>query len=502
MFHSLLLPGFMLSFMMWQVCGCHQASQMIDAALKNDCKHLMISIDDACCSLMTSADRANGTRLCNFDPAMEVSCPSRVWAHEVFLVNITRVTNQLSFNQGTNQSSLSIDDFIEVGLRGVSISLCIRVSFRQLDVSTASFSFECMVEDPGVFSVHANLIYEGRDGLDYIKSARSYRRRRANVLSVPRIIEVLPLSNSSSNAVIPTLTLPTEKCLSNRRIHRGRWLQRRHVCTRQHPLCRVPATGSGWQYVPYECYYEEQSQRKLQHRLQNRTIVFTGDSTMRFLWGQIVNLLVSPPEQQFSQVHYGEMCSEQLYVYSKDGDYKHSFDQCDRYKISEYHSTEHRIRLIYYQVLALGSGTPSTCEQLDLSAFTSWFESVAHIDALLINKHYLSNFGCTSVEQQKSDAAQLYRYNHMVESLSRHVVYRSMLAWHDSSLGQHCTSLQQVYGQHLQKAQLHAQDDQYLDLFSMTHSLTFFEPTDNVHLTYQDNAMLAHILAAVLTSYL
>ncbi len=160
------------------------------------------------------------------------------------------------------------------------------------------------------------------------------------------------------------------------------------------------------------------------------------------------------------------------------------------------------IRLVYYQVQAFGTGRPSPCEQLDLSAFTTWFKSVAHVDVLLINKHYLAKFGCTSDEQQKSDNALLYRYNHVVESISRHVVYRSMLAWHDSSLGEHCASLQLVHGHHLLKTQLHAQDDQYLDLFSMTHSLTFFEPTDEVHLTYQDNAVLAHILVAVLASYL
>jgi hypothetical protein len=282
-----LLLGFILAIMdmmmMWHACGRHQERPMIDAALKNDCKHLLLSIDDVCCSLIPSADRANGTRLCNFDTAMDVSCPSRVWAHEVFLINITRVTNQ---------SSLSMHDFIQVGLRGVSLILCIRVSFRQLGISTASFTFECMVNDPGLYSVHANLIYEGHDGLDYTKSATAstYRRHRANVLSVPRNIEVQPLPNSSSDS-----TLPSEKCLSNRKVHRGRWLQHRHVCAQQHPLCSVPPSGSGWQYVPYECYYEKQSQRRLQHLFQNRTIVFTGDSTMRFLWGQLVNLLDPPP---------------------------------------------------------------------------------------------------------------------------------------------------------------------------------------------------------------
>ena len=487
-----LLLGFILAIMdmmmMWHACGRHQERPMIDAALKNDCKHLLLSIDDVCCSLIPSADRANGTRLCNFDTAMDVSCPSRVWAHEVFLINVTRVTNQ---------SSLSMHDFIQVGLRGVSLILCIRVSFRQLGISTASFTFECMVNDPGLYSVHANLIYEGHDGLDYTKSATAstYRRHRANVLSVPRSIEVQPLPNSSSDS-----TLPSEKCLSNRKVHRGRCLQHRHVCAQQHPLCSVPPSGSGWQYVPYECYYEKQ--RRLQHLFQNRTIVFTGDSTMRFLWGQLVNLLIPLRVHQFSQVDYGEMRNEQLYVHSNDGDYKHSFDQCDRFKISEYRSTKHMIRLVYYQVQAFGTGRPSPCEQLDLSAFTKWFKSVAHVDVLLINKHYLAKFGCTSDEQQKSDNALLYRYNHVVESISRHVVYRSMLAWHDSSLGEHCASLQLVHGHHLLKMQLHAQDDQYLDLFSMTHSLTFFEPTDKVHLTYQDNAMLAHILVAVLASYL
>lgn len=254
---------------MWQACGRHQERPMIDAALKNDCKHLLLSIDDVCCSLIQSVDRANGTRLCSFDPAIDVSCPSRVWVHEVFLVNITRVTNQ---------SYLSMHDFIEVGLKGVSISLCIRVSFRQVDISTASFTFECMVNDPGLYSVHANLIYEGHDGLDYNKSvtASTYRRHRANVLSVPRSIEVQPLPNSrSSSDSAPTLTLPSEKCLSNRKVHRGRWLQHRHVCAQQQPLCSVPPSGSGWQYVPYECYYEKESQRRLQHLFQNRTILFT-----------------------------------------------------------------------------------------------------------------------------------------------------------------------------------------------------------------------------------
>jgi len=484
--------AFMLTLMqMIWVKGRKQVQPVSDAALKSDCKHLMLSRGDVCCSPRLSVGRANGTTLCNFDPTMEISCPSRVGAQEAFLVNITRVT-------ATNQSALSKYDFIEVGLMGVSISLCIRASSRVLNASAAFFTFECMVADPGLYSVHTNLIYEGRDGLDFSTGATSrYLRRRANVLSVPRRIEILPLPNSNDAGV-----LPAKKCLDHRRIHRGRWLQRRHVCAQTHPLCRVPPSGSGWQYVPYECYYERQTVQRMQQHLRNRTIVFTGDSTMRFLWGQFINLLVPPGGQQFSQTNYGQMRSELLYVYSNDGAYKHSFDECDRYKISEYHTAQ-STRLIYYQVSALGiSGAPaSTCEQLDLRAFTAWMKRVGYVDVLLINKHYLAKFGCTSVEQQRSDTALLYQYNHLVESISRHVIYRSMLAWHDSALQEHCASLQLVHSYHSLKMQLQDERQQYLDLFSMTHSLTFFEPTDSVHLTYQDNAVLAQILAAVFTSY-
>ena len=131
--------------------------------------------------------------------------------------------------------------------------------------------------------------------------------------------------------------LPSRACRTS--YAEGRWIRRELVCpsgddgdssrisetldegvdgtttasASVHPLCAVPPSESGWQWCRLSATWPLQARHaRHSHAPANRTVLFVGDSTMRFLWGAVANLLEPNATRRFVQFGYGCMVSPSI----------------------------------------------------------------------------------------------------------------------------------------------------------------------------------------------
>ena len=99
----------------------------------------------------------------------------------------------------------------------------------------------------------------------------------------------------------------------------GRWIRRSAVCAghlgvNDDEACAFPwvtgANGDRWLWLPYSCAYRAVARAQAVRR--NVTLLFLGDSTFRFLWGQLISRFEDDASQRFLQHGYGVMRSTHL----------------------------------------------------------------------------------------------------------------------------------------------------------------------------------------------
>ena len=376
-------------------------------------------------------------------------------------------------------------DFVEVIARGPSIYRC--GSFVQSD---AKLQATCLIEDPGTYLIAAQHLYDKGRGV--AMKAHIYRQRISES-SADR--EIVVLSSKSE------LIFPDRKCESGNA--RGRWMRRSIACRVSHPLCLVPAT-EGWQWVPFECYFEYFSPELMRSRFQGKKFLFAGDSTMRFIWGQFMNLFQT--KGPFEQIGFGKMQNPHLTGTNRPG----HFEKSDRLRILTF--AVDGVDCTYFGKLELHDRRWMEIMDQYLN------KSTARIDLAILqspNLPALCNF-----ENLTHSIHWDYVIHYLVGRLlqqdpTMHLLRRTATSWSANSVPQgHCVSKQIIppLESLIQKfdpktiANLREEDaprldhffQQPIDFWSITNVLYSGKgalPSASVHVSESGNVVLAHILA-------
>jgi len=309
----------------------------------------------------------------------------------------------------------------------------------------------------------------------------------------------------------------------------ARWVQRGHVCQGdvQHPLCAVPAADRGWQLVPHACYHRAWSASELARALADKSLLFIGDSTQRFLWGQFINLFEPNETRQFRQGGYGSMTSPRLS--------RGSFGACDRFRLNEWRLGTTRItymQLIYARDMhKCGPGTRYDAHtdtfhvtkkgsQCQVRVNASWAALEAYlastrVDAVLLQVPTMQEAcnrraGATSAAIVADEPA-LRGFVPMLRRLqpAASVARRGVTGWASASVpSDHCLrrdgveSLEEALRVAPRPATFGADDAAWrrfasepFEMWALTSSLYRVEPSDGVHVTAKANGAFAHLLA-------
>ena len=248
----------------------------------------------------------------------------------------------------------------------------------------------------------------------------------------------------------------------------------------------------------------------LRARFANKTSLYAGDSTLRFVWGATINLLEEDPRRRFSQYAYGCVVGPSIENEVTPGEFK---GDCGRFSLT-------RVRLAGNVTLA--HLQPSTheaekCPPPNLAALDRLVASGA-IDAAVVQ-------GTPLGAACGSDSTQYDHFAKRLRQLRREmpIVRSGAIAWSPWSLDAgHCVSMQLADadetrlprprawprdhargGTAAAATSLATSDDGAtggVPLLHLTKPLAAVQLTSGVHVTPATNAILAQVLATELSA--
>ena len=330
-------------------------------------------------------------------------------------------------------------DYFLTACVGPTIALCDRYS----QAAHGRLRVTCTVHDPGSYVVRAAHVFANGRGWGAASSSMP-RARLLREISWPLLVTPAAVTPHVTPAAVTThvtreptreppqwpqpsasFHLPSRACRTS--YAEGRWIRRELVCpsgddgdssrisetldegvdgtttasASVHPLCAVPPSESGWQWVPFECYvaFAGSPRALLTRALANRTVLFVGDSTMRFLWGAVANLLEPNATRRFVQFGYGCMVSPSIVGTGQ------FLGGCDRFDV-----TTVRIAgttLIYTQPTTRLASAAKGCERsvTQANALDRMLKRPTHrLDAALV-QHSLLGTLCEPQGRQHGGAA-------------------------------------------------------------------------------------------------
>ena len=429
----------------------------------------------------------------------------------------------VTFELGASGAGLSIRrDYLLVSCEGPTIVLC--DDFTRSTAASARLRVTCLIRDAGQYTVRAAHVFADNHGVG-AASNTAPRPRLLHEITWPLAVHANGESAPAA-AQSPSIVLPDTPC--TRLGAAGRWVRRSLVCgdgggvpthgraerrqqqQRPHALCDVPATESGWQWLPYSCYVQHADAigggRPLSALLSNRSLLFVGDSTNRFLWGALINLIEPNATRRFHQVGYGCMLSP-----AGSGSF---LGGCDRFAISTA-----RIRGV-----TLTSTQPATRVGMSSKGCTRKLEPAVELDELLARTRFdaavlqFKSLGSMCEHSGKGSQRSERRFDEVMASVRKHqprvpVLRRGAISWSPWSLQKgHCVSLQLCDGFEAQLSVAAARQPSTdpparfanapspplvdLPMMHITKPLYAVTHSAGVHAMPRVNTLLAHLLAA------
>jgi hypothetical protein len=189
------------------------------------------------------------------------------------------------------------NDYLVTVLEGPSLVLCDGYTAQ----ADGRVRVECLAHDPGRYTIRVSHLFESGEGLrPRGRVGPGGATQRARVLAEASA-SLRVVCNGIGDACDQTsMEVPTEPCRSG--TDAGRWVRRALVCggaegPRGRALCAVPPTAAGWQWLPWRCYLRAWDGAALAARFGGRSLLFSGDSTTRFIWGAFINMVRPPAER-------------------------------------------------------------------------------------------------------------------------------------------------------------------------------------------------------------
>ena len=441
-----------------------------------------------------------------------VNPPSRVAAGSVTFI--------LATHSGVRLRSLS--DYLLTVCEGPSLTL----GGAYAAMPNGSMSVACAIRDVGVYRVRASLIF--RDGEGVAQRGYLHGGPRARLLAESSwtftVVDDDDASGHDTSGAAAgragLLRLPTVACHTANEA--GRWVRDALVCgdrnrgrtadddasrtfgAARRALCSLPPSAGGWRWLPWRCYIPAWDGAALRGRFANKTILYVGDSTVRFVWGATINLLEDDAKRRFAQYAYGCLVGPSVDNEVTPGEFK---GDCGRYSLT-------RVRLPGNVTLAhIQPGTPEraeNCKPPNLAAFDRLVAD-GGIDGALVQGTPLGA-ACGADSKQYDAFAQ--RLRNLRRKLP--IIRSGSIAWSPWSLGAgHCVSLQlsDGYEARLPPPTRSSNSAQRtgtlaaasegatsgLPLLHLTKPLAAVQLTSGVHVTPSTNAILAQIIATQLS---
>ena len=452
------------------------------------------------------------------------SAPGAAWSSrpasgraDFFVTDVPKTAmadEAFSFGLKATQGLLSLgDDYFVVALVGPTISLC--EDFSQGSVE--SIRVTCRVADSGLYKVSVTRVFTGAEGLR-LSAAEPSKRTRVLSEAVPR-----PAVEITGRGARPFGNLHHLPPCNGPGAPAGRWVQSSLVCRsspnsshRLLPSCSLPPVEGSWRWLPYSCLYHPWGSEGLSRALGGRRILLLGDSTMRYLFGALLNLLDPDPSRRFKQVGYGCQRSDRI-----DGG---AYTFCSHFNVTTFRGSGGVI-VSYAQPLAAGKSDAQGCHDLRADRLPTFLRATPPPDAVLVQIPWLSQY-CNDHEPLLPSAVSALLP--LLNALSPPPILsrRTAMAWSPWSVPpDHCVSLQlsRSFERRISKAMpglllqgggtvgggggdgnrdARAGAPPDLDLLQMTLPLYAVENSVSVHATPHTNAMLAHIAATHLVGML